>query len=492
MKIWGHSYFLLLTAAAAYFYQERMINFDSAHYTFHILQKHDFFIKHDRWVNYLTQWIPLLAKELNCSLRTILILYSGGLMALIYLVYLLIAQVLKNKEAALLMVFVFGALYREKFYAGVSEILPAIAFGILYIAFFTKDSEQRRPYPNINYLWHAFFGLLLAISHPVPAFPLLGLYFFWLAYQNRLFQWENWLKIFAFCLPLLIKYLNIPKGSYESRKMSLLENAPEVLANPENYHVSSIMLDYFQNEHWVAWALFFISLIYILSKRKYLAALIVLSTVLATFLLNYITFSYLRTDTLLMIDGYMMFLGLPLGFIVCMILSKSAFKHLIYPLLIVFFCFNLYRIWNARSFFQERLSLIEESINRHSDGDTRLLISGYHQVQWDKLWLPYQIPSESVLLSTLKKGRDSTAFIIVERMHQRQNIVSELNNMSFIKKTDHLEFLRYFNKNKYPKAMFYLPADSKAAYVDRPAWLSDKIIEETNNWIRVKHGVEIK
>jgi hypothetical protein len=492
MKIWGHFYFLVLTIAAAYFYQERLINFDSAQYTFHILQQHDFFLLHDRWVNYLTQWIPLLTKSLGLNLRVILILYSGGLMALIYLVYVIIAHVLKNSGASVLMVFVFGAMYRYKFYAGISEIIPSIAFSILYIAFFTKKVEEKKPYPFSGYLWHSLFGALISLSHPVPAFPLAGVYFFWQAYQNRLFQKESWLKFLAFCAPLLVKFASISKGSYESNKMSLLENASDVLTNPFDYHVSTIMIDYFQNEHWMAWIFFLVSLIYILVERKYLAACILFGTVLATFLLNLVTFSYLQGDIKIMIDGYMIFLAIPIGFVPCIVITKTKWKSILFPALIIFFCFNLARIRLARKIFQNRLVLIEETIDRHITKRDRILISGFHQVNWEQLWYPYHVPAESVLLSTLKKGPDSTAFMIVTEMQERIGIVSELNGMSFLEKTDNLGYLQSFNYKKYPNAMFRLPEDSNVRYVDRPAWLSDQIIYETNNWFRSKYGMEIK
>lgn len=492
MKIWGHFYFLLLTIAAGYFYQERLINFDSAHYTFQILQRHDFYVLHDRWVSYMTQWVPLLAKDLGFGLKTILILYSGALMALIYLVYIIITHILKNFGAALLMIFVFGAMYRIKFYAGISEIIPSIAFSVLYIAFFTRDSEHRKPYPFTGYMWHAFFGLLIAMSHPVPAFPVAGVYFFWLAWQERLFQLDGWAKFLAFCAPLIFKYINISSGSYESNKMSLLENAPDVLLHPGNYHISKLMIDYFLNEHWMAWIFFFLTFVYVLVKKKYLAAFILFGTVLATFFLNFITFSYLKGDLKIMIDGYMVFLGIPVGFVTCIILPKTSWRSVLFPALILFFCFNLVRMRTARKIFQQRLSLIEETIDQHASEKDRILISGFHQVNWQKLWYPYQIPAESVLLSTLKKGPDSTVFMIVMEMQDRIDIVSELNDISFLDKTQNLGYLRYFNYEKYPNPMFKLPEDSNVRYVYRPAWLSDKIIDETNNWFRSKYGMEIK
>jgi len=492
MKIWGHFYFLLLTVAAAYFYQERLINFDSAHYTFQILQRHDFYVLHDRWVSYLTQWVPLLAQDLGFGLKTILILYSGALMALIYLVYIIIAHVLKNFGAALLMIFVFGAMYRIKFYAGISEIIPSIAFSVLYIAFFTRDSAHRKPYPLTGYLWHAFFGLLIALSHPVPAFPVVGVYFFWLAYQERLFQLDGWFKFLAFCTPLILKYVNISSGSYESNKMSLLESAPDVLLHPGDYHVSKVMIDYFFNEHWMAWIFFFLSLIYVLVKKKYLAALILFGTVLATFLLNFITFSYLKGDLKIMIDGYMVFLGIPLGFVPCFILSKTRWKQLLYPALILFFCFNLVRMRTARKIFQDRLQLIEVTMDRYATAQDRILITGFHQVEWHKLWYPYQFGSESILLSTLKKGHENTCVMVALQMEENEHVIQELNDKSFQEKTEYLSELRLFNQEKYPEAMFYLPQDSRAVYVYRPAWLSDNKILETNNWIKTQHGVEIK
>lgn len=482
----GHIYFIILVVAAGYFYQERLMNFDSAFYTFEIIQKNSFYIAHNRWISYFTEWVPLLAIKLGCSYKTILISYSVSLMALIYLVYIFIAHGIRNIYASTLLVATFGAMYRYKFYAGVSEIIPAIAFGILFIAFFTRGKEIKTRRDNHKeYLIYLLCGILMAISHPVPIFPIVLIYSFWIVYYKKYKDWKSYSRITAYILPTVLKLLIFKVGSYESNKLDLLSQFSEVISYPEKYHVYQVMWNYIQDEHWFTYILFLLSLVFLLIKKKILPFLILLISALILITLNLVTFSYLKNNCYLMIDGYMAFVGLVLCYFICIELLKiQSLKKILLPVLLIFFCFNLARIYHCRHFFQRRMSLIEGTFKKYESDQNRILITSIDYTKWQRLWYVWAISPESILLSTLR-GQDSTSVLYLEK-YDKMASVEQLNTMSFDEKCTELFWLNTFsNLNSY-EPYFNIPQDSKAIRVMQPTWINDDETRSINKWIQKK------
>jgi hypothetical protein len=487
LLISGHVYFILLVLMAAYFYQERLMNFDSAQYVFQILQRNEFVIHHDRYVSYLTQWIPLLGHAKNWELKTILVFYSGALMLINYLVFILIAHGVKNIYAAILLVFVFGSTYREKFYAGISEIIPAIAFGILFIALFTRERKDKEKSNQWDYLLYPLAGILMAISHPVPILPVLGAYVFWIFYKNEQWNGSNWVKMVLYIFPMIIKFFSIQNNSYESEKLDYLEMAIPVLTNPGEFYVYSIMRNYIVHEHWFAWSIFLVSIIYLLIKKKFIPSVLLLGTALAVIVLNLITFHYLKHGCFIMIDGYMIFLAIPLGFAACMILlKKDKIRRWLAPTLLILFCFNLARIYHSRKFFSERIELLQSTYEAYADDLHKILITYPHHTDWGKIWYPYNYEAEVALHSTVSKGRNHTVTLIMD-----DNFCADIENMnrlSLVEKVQYLDKMKYFNPVKYPEAYLYLPKNTRAISVTKPAWISEKKRIELENWLDSKYG----
>ncbi len=491
LVIFGHLYFITLVIAAGYFYQERLINFDSAHYTFQIIQKGSFYVIHDRLVSYFTQWIPLLAIKLGFSLKTILILYSAGLMALIYLVYITIAHGIKNIYAATLLVAVFGAMWRYKFYAGISEIIPAIAFGVLFIAVFTRKRQDHSLRGEVKEgIWFFLCGVLMAISHPVPILPVILVYVFWGFYHRKAWTLQFWIKLLVYIFPMIIKYLTIREGSYESKKLGFLDQIIPVLSNSQDFFVYTIMKDYIRVEHWFVWVLFLISIAYLLWERRIWPLIVLVLSAALVMMLNLVTFHYLNNKCYIMIDGYMVFVGIVLCFFICIeLLSKDQWRKYLVPLLVIFFVFNLFRIRHARLFFTKRLAYLEETYTKYESEKDRILITQIHHTDWDKIWYPYQYKAETVLHSTLR-GKDKTVYMVADEAYCVD--IDNANRMNFEEKTEYIPKLDDFGEEKAPNPYFSLPKNSRVRSVEIPSWLTEKQHRDIENWMRDKYKNHLK
>jgi len=51
----NHAFYLLFILFCILFYKERLFDMDAANYAWQILNQKDFYIPHDRYINYITQ-----------------------------------------------------------------------------------------------------------------------------------------------------------------------------------------------------------------------------------------------------------------------------------------------------------------------------------------------------------------------------------------------------------------------------------------------------
>ncbi|MCP4021048.1 MAG: hypothetical protein GY729_04335 [Desulfobacteraceae bacterium] len=174
LQIIGHVFFLILLLMGAVFFRERLLNFDSAFYSFSMLYYDDFYIAHDRYISYATQWIPLLALKLGCSLKTFLVLYSISLILLHYVIYNILVYGFKNTAAGIFLALSLVLAMRYKFYAGIAEVTASIGLLALFIGWVTKEKDQ---FPSLKKWQDSLIALLLigilTTGHPAIAMPLL-------------------------------------------------------------------------------------------------------------------------------------------------------------------------------------------------------------------------------------------------------------------------------------------------------------------------------
>ncbi|MFK7932510.1 MAG: hypothetical protein AB8G22_03315, partial [Saprospiraceae bacterium] len=209
ITIIGHLFFSTFLFGCIWYYQERLLAFDAAYYTFHLLNYEEVFVKHNRYISYFTQGVGLGAIKSGASMKTVMMIYSGMFGVWYYAIFLFIRYVLKNYQAVLLLIFSLALTMRYKHYAGHTEITFAIAVATLLFAWMTArqenvaETQDRRYLKDTSYLnhrWYYWLGLLLIcawlyVIHPIIVLPLSAWFAADILYHNRWRDWRNWLSI---------------------------------------------------------------------------------------------------------------------------------------------------------------------------------------------------------------------------------------------------------------------------------------------------------
>ncbi|MEL7020499.1 MAG: hypothetical protein AAGK47_02710, partial [Bacteroidota bacterium] len=173
----GHLFFVSWIVISWIFYTERIVNFDTAYYTFKLIVDQAFFFPHERYINLFTQWLPLLLIELEAPLATVLRAYSVSFCVLYYLLFLTAVYLFRNPAGGLFIALTLLLTMRYKFWMSVSETPSSLAFAALLIAWLSTDKSQ---FPRLKGWqdWMISCGLILlvALGHPLVALPI-GVYY---------------------------------------------------------------------------------------------------------------------------------------------------------------------------------------------------------------------------------------------------------------------------------------------------------------------------
>ncbi len=409
----GHAFFLTLLAFALLFYKERLLNFDSAYYTFHLLYIQDYFIIHGRTINYFTQWLPLLAIEQGWPLKTVLLLYSGSFLAIFYLCFLLVTHGFRNWAAGIWMALALSLTFRYKFFTAISEIVISLAFVGLLVGWLTRPRDVFARIPEwLHWTVAAALVLLIDTGHPLAAVPIGMLWAAEMLYRQ---DWKNpWRWGFLLFVVGLygLRFWGIEPESYEAGQLSRLENARDVLLNPWKYKVWHTIKWFFDREYAFPAAAFGVALLVLLRKRQgWLAAFLLLATA-AMVVLVAVHFSYLRGRIYYMIDGYLGYIGVvwAFAFFYAFLREKPAWWSTL--LLTALIAFGTHRIYEKRKFFQHRLALLEQTVKENATPEQRKFLVPPKLFDWNTLWVPGLISLETMMLTALESP-DSTATVHV-------------------------------------------------------------------------------
>lgn len=454
----GHLFFLAYLLGCLVFYKERLLSFDSAYYTYHLLITDDFFIKHDRWISYLTQWFPLQVMRNGGSLQAFLQAYSVAFGAWFYLLYLLVVYGFKNVTGGVFYALAMGLAIRYKYYAAISEITFSLAIGAVLVAWLTSSY---RPKQGEVKPWFWSVALLITVvlsgTHPVIIAPLLAFFAIDMVYNNRWKEVWNWGFIAFLLLFYAYTFTQLAENEYESTRIGVLSQLGEVLKAPDDYVVWHIIKRYWRVEYTLPIILIgLMTLAMFYAKHWWSASLFVLANI-AWLLVNLGTYSYLNSHIYIMIDGYLALFGLIWAIPILFFVLRSEQRLIAVVLSAGLLLFSGTRIYNRHDFFTDRLSMLEETIAHYEAQELRKVRIQLDHFNWHKMWYPYSVPHETLILSALK-GKEKTMSIYVNYDNHDEDFFIDGNKHA-------QDFLQYDHGNPVnwlPKQYFDLP---KGEYV---------------------------
>ncbi len=449
----GHSFCIVFFLACVYYFKERMLHFDTSFYAYNLLLNEDFYVPHNRTINYLAELLPLLAIQLNWSLQNVLIAYSVSYAFLLYAIYLIITYGFKNPAGGLFLALVMCLAIRYKFYAAISEIYFSFALGALLVGWLTSsvfEESSTSKKIGISLLCTVF----LFAGHPMMVVPIAIFLAFDFTYYRRWKEISAWIIVLIVMSMYAYRFLAIPEGSYESGKLSILEKTQEVWNNLYEYQSYHIIKGYVNKQLHIAILVTTLCLIWLGAQRKWLPVLIITVGTLGMAFLNVLIYSYLNDSIYPLIDGYIGIFGF-IWAIPILYTLKATIRWRIIPVLFIttLLIFSIIRINSHAKYYQQRGYFLTELIAKNATSNQRKLLLHMKNFSWKHLFYPWAVPCETLLLSTLE-GKSSTVFIVGYSDDMNKRLATKDKLIGPSGATPIRELPSYFNldQNNYLKA----------------------------------------
>ena len=413
----GHIGMLGILALAWCMWLERSTIFDSSLYSYMMIWREGFYIPHDRRINYLWQWIPILSLKLGVSLPTFLKLVSVSPILFLYGVFAFIVHFLKHKMGGLYLVLSLVVLTRYKFYSAISEIYLSVAFVALMFAWLTMDRSNllwlgKRTYPILG------IGIiaLCYLGHPLVFYPMGVLLIFDYSLQEKWVSKNHLVWLAATCTLFILKYVVAKGSSYEGKVVEDFQGNTfsfDFLTSTLDLYTVQIFWRYVETQWAFPFLVCVVMLIYLLLQKKIIASIIVLSSSIVWIIFVAQLNAYLIRPHLFMIEGYygLLVLIILLPFVYAKF-ENANFVHLRNVVALALIIFGLHRISSVRSFYTHRMNDVKQKISLKKENDSRNLVFGTNQATWDTYWFFWSVPFESLILSSLDKEQESSVILL--------------------------------------------------------------------------------
>ncbi len=415
----GHLGMLGILCMAGYLWVERSTVFDNSLYSYMMILREGFYIPHDRRINYFWQWMPIVGLKFGVSLPTFLKLVSIAPVLFLYSLFVFVTHFLKHKAGGLYIVLVLVLLTRYKFYSAISEVYLSMAFVALMLAWMTVDREKL--------LWlgkraYTILGMLILslcyLGHPLIFFPLGVVIIFDYCMQQRWLSWNHMIWLASTLVLFVIKYLLTERGSYEGKVVEGFQQntfSLDALRSTVDLYTMDIFWRYVETQ-WAFPLVVCLSMwIYVLVKKKFLAfACLVLSSIVWIVFVAQLN-AYIDKPYLFMIEGYYglwaLIVLLPLVYIKIVDAKFLVFRNVLAVALIFF---GLHRIASVGSFYTDRMEDMQQKMSDIEYIDSRNLVYDTSSAVWDKYWLIWSVPFETLFLSTLG-DKEKSAVIVLDK-----------------------------------------------------------------------------
>lgn len=404
----GHVFFIVYLFFCSFYYLERILPFDGAFYCFKLLHYQHFNIENGRWGALYTQVIPLISILTGCSLKTFLFVYSLSFGICNYLFFILIAHIIRKPGIALAYIFTLLFGYKHSFFYPVSEIHSTIPILFLFWAMLEKFRQNEYVAKRKTMLIIMILVIFwVAKTHVLSVIPVLFLLFY--SYGNDLRK-DTSVKILFLSTALIYSalFFLIPKGSYESEKITTFSSIINFLKDIQGSYGYPFFIGEFSRNYYFIAVIFVITVVTLIIYKGYFQAIIV-----PLFLFVFWVLIMAKTqppDGLFGHQNYYCYLGLfiavPFGNEVITKLKPS----LLIAAILIIVSYNYYKIVKAGLIFTDRKEYQLRCVkNLQKIGGSKFVFSEDNLPQ-ESMFSWWNFSFESLLLSSIDSPEQSVSF----------------------------------------------------------------------------------
>ena len=383
-----------------------MLHFDGAYYVYQLVETGDFYVAHDRYVNYLSQWLPLLGLYAGAGLPTLLLLWSLSFALGHYLLFLLVVYGFRNPAGGVLLAVSLSWFIRYKYYVGVSETVYALAWLGTLAAWLTRDRSRYPDPPWRRALVAAFLILACLFCTPVTVVAVLALLAFDGVLHRRYREGWNYALVGFTLVAYGGQLLRLRRSGdwYEQRRLRLVGEQVDALrswADVRELYVWDILHHYLTVHYTLPLIVCLAALAHLGWRGHRAAAATLLAGVVAVVGMVVVVYANLTRDIYNMLDGYLGTVGCLLGVAYLYGLLRTPHRRLALLTTAVLMVFTLHRTAVVGRFFGERSRLVSELTERNRSPAGNKLQLPAEDVAWAQLWFRWSLPYETLVRSSL-------------------------------------------------------------------------------------------
>lgn len=418
----NHAFYILFLLFCLVFYKERLFDMDAANYSWQILNNKDFYIPHDRYINYITQSPAVWLVQRDWPLKHVLLAYSATFALLFYLIYILFRYTVRSPLWSTFPLLGLLLSFRYKHFAGHTEIIVAIFLSSIFLAFvFSPNFTKIKSYLK----WPVLLVLMIIISftHPIMVAPLGMVLLGHICFTKNFFSRDVLLLILSLLVVFGLRFWAVMDNNYESGKISYISNIFNVIIHPDQYDSVKIIAKYMLTDYFPVLIFLAYILFKFLKSDRSLYVFYFLIANAALFIMIATMESYLRGNIYFLIDGYLGMFALLWAYPIIKYLQANDSKS-IRQLLLALLLISASQIIQKSTFFRNRLNNFNKIVNAHPE-HSKYYVS-MDRYDWDEMWYPYFIPQEFMLLTALN-GKDECKTLYVnfngvdEKVFEKKN-----------------------------------------------------------------------
>lgn len=413
----GHLLFLVLTAMAAWFWQERTLILDAAFQSYLFIADSAPTIMVERFGAAAVQLLPLAGVWAGAALPTVLLLYSVSIVLFHWVLFSVCLYGLKDKKSALAILLFNLLLVGDSFYWMQNELLQAVSY-----MFVLWSLWMRRTDLNHFSRRDAVMGIVLATTviynHPLVFFPLSYMWCWLWLHPARLLTKRTLVAIAAlFALIFASKYLLREPNFYDrgmtGQYVREFRFSAERLLHSRSFNDFTAHLD--DNLLLLLPLLAAVTAFY-LARRQFALALLAPGAVLLYCLL--IMQRFLDDDRWYIQESHYqalaVFLIVPLVWDLLPALASRRYGSLWLlggGLLVIL---RLWGIWDTHTSYSARLAYVRELLKQTESAGGRKMVLGYDQADRKILMMYWGLPYESLQISALASPDSTRVLAIAE------------------------------------------------------------------------------
>lgn len=217
----GAMVLLALATFAWRYYLERTACFDSAFFSWLMIDAGTPVSVLGRYGSWVAQLLPVLLITLGASLESVLRSYSIAFILFHALVFYLLAFRLKDRQAVLVLPMVLTAGFHYMFYYGISELYQGLSLMVLLWVLIRRAFDPVGPSPRRWMILAFLVNAWASFYHQLLVLPLLFILVFE-AIPNAWRQRRSWFFGLALVAWYVIRIKGMSASSYEEARMPTL------------------------------------------------------------------------------------------------------------------------------------------------------------------------------------------------------------------------------------------------------------------------------